>query len=82
MYVCFILNFSISDSLNFGTPMKRATGSTPDVSALVCLILMEPVNYQAQEYGFPSKSRGKRVYFVGIAEHVGLAMTLKILTDD
>jgi hypothetical protein len=82
MYLCFILNFSVSTSLNFETPMKRATGFTPDISALLCFVFMEPVYYQAQEPGFPSKSREKRGYFVGIAEHVGHAMTFKILTDN
>jgi hypothetical protein len=82
MYVCFILNFSVSASLNFETPMKLATGSTPNISALLCFVFMEPVYSQAQEPGFPSKSREKRGYFVGIAEHVGHAMTFKILTDN
>lgn len=58
MYVCFILRFTISASLSYDTPMFRATGSTLDISALLCFQFMEPVYYQAQDAGFPSTSRG------------------------
>ena len=42
----------------------------------------EPVYYKLDDYHFPSKSRELRGRFVGIAENVGHAMTIKVLTDD
>jgi hypothetical protein len=33
-YVCFVLNFTASASLNWRTPMEILTGSTPDISPL------------------------------------------------
>jgi hypothetical protein len=38
--------------------------------------------YKVDDSDFPSDSREKRGHWVGIAEHVGHAMTFKILTDD
>jgi hypothetical protein len=37
MYVCFVLNFTASASLNWRTPMEILTGSTPDISPLLSL---------------------------------------------
>jgi hypothetical protein len=41
-----------------------------------------PVYYKVDDSDFPSDSREKRGQWVGIAEHVGHAMTFKVLTDD
>jgi hypothetical protein len=35
MYVCFVLSFTASASLNWRTPMEILTGSTPDISPLL-----------------------------------------------
>jgi hypothetical protein len=42
----------------------------------------EPVYYKLDDSDFPSDSREKRGWWVGVAENVGHAMTFKILTDD
>ena len=42
----------------------------------------QPVYYKLDDSDFPSDSREKRGRFVGISEHVGHALTYKILTDD
>ena len=82
MYVCFLLNHTASASLNYATPLQRATGSTPDISPLLRFTWYEPVYYKVDDSDFPSDSREKLGRFVGIAEHVGHAMTFKVLTDD
>lgn len=56
-------------------------GFYPNISALLCFQLMEHVDYQAQDPGFPSTSRGKCGYFVSIAEHVIHAMMFNILSN-
>jgi hypothetical protein len=43
MYVCFVLNFTASASLNWRTPMEVLTGSTPDISPLLSFEWWEPV---------------------------------------
>jgi hypothetical protein len=81
MYVCFILNFTVSSALNGGVPIQRATGFTNDISPLLRFCVSEPVYYKLDDPTFPSESREKLGRFVGIAEHVGHFMTFKILTD-
>jgi hypothetical protein len=51
-----------------------STGSTNDISPLLCFHFWEPVYYKLDDSDFPSD-------FVGISKSVGHAMTLKILTD-
>jgi hypothetical protein len=53
-----------------------------DISMLLCFCWYEPVYYKEYETSFPSESREGRGRFVGVSEHVGHAMTFKILTDD
>jgi hypothetical protein len=59
MYVCFVLNFTASASLNWSTPMEVLTGSTPDISPLHSFEWWEPVYYKLDDAGFPSESREK-----------------------
>jgi hypothetical protein len=65
-------------------PICMSTGSTNDISPLLCFHFWEPVYYKFDDSDFPSDSREKRGHFVGISESVGQAMTFKILalTDD
>ena len=81
-YVCFVLNFTASASLNWRTPIEVLTGSTPDISPLLSFAWWDPVYYKLDDGSFPSDSRERRGHFVGISEHVGHAMTYMILTDD
>jgi hypothetical protein len=52
-----------------------STGSTNDISPLLCFHFWEPVYYKLDDSDFPSD-------FVGISESVGHTMTFKILTDE
>jgi hypothetical protein len=82
MYVCFLLNNTSSKALSGRVPIQVLTGSTNDISPLLQFQWYEPVYYMIDDNHFPSDSRERRGYFVGIAEHVGHAMTFKVLTDD
>jgi hypothetical protein len=54
MYVCFVLNFTASASLNWRTPMEILTGSTPDISPLLSFQWWEPVYFKLDDTSFPS----------------------------
>jgi hypothetical protein len=82
MYVCFVLKFAASASLNWRTPMEILTGSTPDISPLLSFQWWEPVYFKLDGASFPSDLRERCGCFVGISEHVGHAMTYMILTND
>ena len=80
-YVAFILNNTYSQ-VKRAVPLQLLTGSTNDISPLLFFKWYEPVYYKLDDSDFPSESKEKRGRWVGIAEHVGHAMTFKILTDD
>jgi hypothetical protein len=82
MYVCFLLNNTWCEAVD-DIPIHMSTGSTNDISPLLCFHFWEPVYYKLDDSDFPSDSRGeKHGHFVGISKSVGHAMTFKILTDD
>ena len=62
--------------------MEILLGTTPDFGALLLFYFWEKVYYKTTEPSFPSDSTEKFGRFVGIAEHVGHALTFKVLTED
>ena len=82
LYVACILNHTAVASLHWRTPMEVMTGSTPDISSILLYEFWEPVYYKIDDNDFPSESTEKLGRFVGIADHVGHALTFKVLTDD
>jgi hypothetical protein len=81
MYVCFLLNHTWCEPVD-DIPIRMSTGSTNDISPLLCFHFWEPVYYMFDDSDFPSVSREKHGHFVGISESVRHAMTFKILMDD
>jgi hypothetical protein len=81
MCVCFLLNNTWCEAVD-DIPIRMSTGSTNDISPLLCFHFWEPVYYKFDDSDFPSDSHEKCGHFVGISESVGHAMTFKILTDD
>ena len=82
MYVCFVLNNTAAPSLNNQTPLTVMTGSTSDCSPLLRFRWWEEVYFKLDDSDFPSESPELKGHFVGISEHVGHAMTFKILSID
>jgi len=82
LYVCCVLNPTDIGSLGWCTPLEVLQGSTPDISSLLLFHFWEPVYYKVDDSSFPSDSTEKLGWFVGIAEHVGHALTFKVLTKD
>jgi len=81
-YVCFVLNHMATASIDHRVPLQVLTGSTVDISILLRFVWYEPVYYRMDDSSFPSESREGHGYFVGFAEHVGTALTYRILTSD
>ena len=82
IYVCFILNHTGVGSLHWRTSIEKLTGSTPDISSLLCFHFWEPVYYRDNDNDFLLESTEKLGHFVDISEHVSHTHTLKLLTDD
>ena len=85
-YVCFIMNRTAKESLNWRTPVEALTGQTPDISMLLHFIFWEPVfikNYQGSgKKSFPSASNEIIVRFIGYAEDIGHSCTFKVFNED
>jgi hypothetical protein len=80
MYVCLLLNHLASAALGWKPPLQVLTGQTPDISKFLHFSFFEPVYYHAYSDNFPSASNEEQGWWVGIATHVGDALTYKILT--
>jgi len=80
-YVTFILNHSYNATID-AVPLQVATGSTCDISPLLRFTFWEKVYFKHDDSDFPSDTKEGSGRFVGIAQHVGHAMTFMILTDD
>jgi len=81
-YACFVLNYTVNASIGYAIPMTMLTGVTQDISPLLQFQWYEPVYYREEEAEFPSKSRERFGWFVGIAENVGHALTYMVLSKD
>jgi len=75
-----VLNHSASKTLNWKTPLERAFGITPDISALIQFSFFEPIYYHDSTIAFPS-SRELPGRFLGLAHPVGDALTYYVLTE-
>ena len=62
--------------------MTKLTGVTQDISPLLHYEWYEPIYYREEVTEFPSRSKESFGWFVGIAEHVGHALTFLVLTED
>ncbi len=81
-YVTFFLNLTCSPQIK-STPLFALTSSTNDISMLLYFYFWQPVYFRNGESGsFPSESKVSHSHFVGLANHVGHAMTFKVLADD
>jgi hypothetical protein len=77
-YVCFLLNHTYNPTIQ-AVPMQKLSGSTPDISPLLRFAFWDKVYYKVDDADFPSDSKEAVGHIVGISEHVGHAMTWKIL---
>ena len=80
-YVCFLLNHTYNSSIK-NVPLTLLLGSTVDISVLLRFYFWQPVYYKQVEASFPSDSKEGLGHMVGISEHVGHALTYKVLTSD
>jgi hypothetical protein len=79
-YVCLLLNHLASAALGWKSPEQVLTGQRPDISKFLHFSFYEPVYYHAYSDTFPSASKEEQGWWVGVATHVGDALTYKVLT--
>ena len=78
-YTCYILNHLSCKSLKGQIPLTKLYGVIPDISLLMMYTFYQPVYYASHKQSFPSTSEEKHAFWVGFGEHVGNAITHKLL---
>ncbi|KAL7580569.1 hypothetical protein ACA910_003691 [Epithemia clementina (nom. ined.)] len=79
IYVCYLLNHIACAALGGPVPLFVLTGITPDISILLLFQFYQQVFYATHDQSFPSASEERAAYWVGFGEHVGDALTHKLL---
>jgi hypothetical protein len=82
IYVCYLLNHISCEALDGDTPLFCLTGITPDISIITLYTFYQPVFYATYDQHFPSESVERSAFWVGFGEHVGDALTHKLLDMD
>ena len=70
------------DALGGNVPLGMLYGVSPDISILLLYTFYQPVFYASHNQSYPSSSEERDTRWVGFGEHVGDALTHKLLDDD
>ena len=81
VYVCYLINRTVSQLLHWSVPLERLSGIIPDISPLIQFQWYDPVYYKQTNTDFPSDTRDKKGCFIGIDDNIGHGTTYKIITD-
>ena len=73
------LNHLSCKSVNGQVPLTKLYGVTPDISILIMYTFYQSVYYASHNQSFPSTSVENHAFWVGFGEHVGDAITHKLL---
>ena len=82
IHASYILNHFSYEALGGNVPPGMLYGVSPDISILLLYTFYQPVFYATHNQSFPSSSEERSARWVGFGEHVGDALTHKLLDDD
>ena len=82
IHASYILNYLSCEALGGNVPLGMLYGVSPDISILLLYTFYQPVFYPSQNQSYPSASEERAARWVGFGEHVGDALTHKLLDDD
>ena len=82
IHASYILNHLSYEDLGGTAPLGMLYGVSPDISILLLYTFYQPVFYATHNQSYPSASEERAVRWVGFGEHVGDALTHKLLDDD
>ena len=78
-YACCILKHISSQSLNGQIQLTKIQSVPPYISILMMYTFYQSVYYASHHQSFPSTNEEKHAFWVGFGEHVGDAITHKLL---
>ena len=76
------LNHVANKTLKWKTPLKKLTGTKPNISALIIYRFWEKIYYKRVNAKFPYESTKCLGHYVAVADNVRHAMTFKILSAE
>ena len=77
----FLIHLSC-EALAGNVPLGMPHGVSPHISILLLYTFCQPVFYATHNQSYPSASEERAARWVGFGEHVGDALTNKLLDDD
>ena len=82
IHASYILKHLSCEALAGNVPLGMLYGVSPDISILLLYIFYQPVFYATHNQSYPSASEERAARWVGFGDHVGDALTHKLLDDD
>ena len=82
IHASYILNHLYCEALAGNVPLGMLYGVSPDISIILLYTFYQPVFYATHNPSYPSASEERAARWVGFGEHVGDALTHKLLDDD
>ena len=82
IHASYILNHLSCEALDGNVPLGMLYGVFPDISSILLHTFFQPVFYATHNQSYPSVSEERAAHWVGFGEHVGDALTHKLLDDD
>ena len=82
IHASYILNHLSCDALAGNVPLGMLYGVCPDISILLLYTFYQPVFYATHNQSYPSVSEERAAHWGGFGEHVGDALTHKLLDDE
>ena len=82
IHASYILNHLSCLALAANVPLGMLYGVSPDISIILLYTFYQPVFYATHIQSYHSASEERAAQWVGLGEHVGDALTHKLLDDD
>ena len=82
IHASYILNHLSCEALAGNVPLGMLYGVSPDITIILLYTFYQPVFYATHNQSSPSFSEERAAHWVGFGEHVGDALTHKLLDDD
>ena len=82
IHASYILNHLSCEALDGNVNLGMLYGVSPDISILLLYTFYQPVFYATHNQSYPTAIEERAARWVGFGEHVGDALTHKLLDDD
>ena len=82
IHASYSLNHLSCEALAGNVPLEMLYGVSPDISINLLYSFYQPVFYATHNQSYPSASEERAARWVGFGEHIGDALTHKLLDDD